>query len=113
MKMNFVNLTPHPVSVLTCESDTAPLVLPSQGVARVAVISTPGAPLGGYPTDQVSYSSEVQGLPEPVEGTTYVVSLITLQALPVGVRQDVVAPGKLVRDASGNITGCVGFTIKS
>jgi hypothetical protein len=110
--MNFVNLTPHPLSVLTCDSDPTPLVLPSHGVARVAVISTPGPLLGDYPTDQVSYSTDVQGLPAPEEGTTYVVSLITLQALPVGTRTDVVAPGRLVRDSTGNITGCVGFTIR-
>lgn len=47
---------------------------------------------------------EVEGLPEPEEGTIYIVSNLVAQAVPD--RKDVFFPDDLVRDANGNIIGC-------
>jgi len=47
---------------------------------------------------------EVEGLPEPQEGTIYIVSNLVAQAVPD--REDVFFPDDLVRDEHGNIIGC-------
>jgi len=47
---------------------------------------------------------EVEGLPEPEEGTVYIVSNLVAQAVPD--REDVFFPDDLVRDENGNIIGC-------
>ena len=62
----------------------------------------------------LSYEKEVVGLPEPKDGTFYIVSLITAKIL---VRQDLLSPGRMVTDpndlaSSGRprIIGAQGFT---
>ncbi len=47
---------------------------------------------------------EVEGLPEPEEGTIYIVSNLVAQAVPD--REDVFFPDDIVRDENGNIIGC-------
>ena len=47
---------------------------------------------------------EVEGLPEPQEGTIYIVSNLVAQAVPD--REDVFFPDDIVRDSQGNIIGC-------
>lgn len=47
---------------------------------------------------------EVEGLPEPEDGTIYIVSNLVAQAVPH--REDVFFPDDIVRDANGNIIGC-------
>ena len=47
---------------------------------------------------------EVEGLPEPQEGTIFIVSNLVAQAVPD--REDVFFPDDLVRDENGNIIGC-------
>ena len=47
---------------------------------------------------------EVEGLPEPQEGTIYIVSNLVAQAVPD--REDVFFPDDLVRDEHGNVIGC-------
>ena len=48
---------------------------------------------------------EVDGLPEPQEGTIFIVSALVAQALK-GVRNDLVIPDDTVRDEQGRIIGC-------
>lgn len=50
---------------------------------------------------------EVEGLPEPEEGTIYIVSNLVAQA--VSHREDVFFPDDIVRDSQGNIIGCRGL----
>ncbi len=107
--MKFVNLTPHDITIygtrreaIQCPNtgemivDDLPVVqtLPSAGSARVDT-----ARVRELDTGTVSFScrvirqtmGEVTGLPDPVPGTAYIVSLVVLTALG-GARPDVYAP---------------------
>mgnify|MGYP001598752857 FL=1 len=63
-------------------------------------------PLAGIPLF-VTVGGDVTGLPEPVAGTIYIVSLLVRQAVPH--RLDVLSPGQLVRDSAGQPVGCIGL----
>jgi hypothetical protein len=105
--MKLVNLTPHAITLVS--GDTK-ITLPSEGIARVD--ATPGTlrTVEGVPVpiaDPTVYG-EVIGLPEPQEGTLYVVSLMVLERCRH--RADVVAPGTgpkdlPIRNAQGQIEG--------
>ncbi len=105
--MKLVNLTPHVVAIETPEGR---LSLPSEGVSRVSMSSgTPDSPVGvekyvgdekaleeGYDFDlhTVAFNrpieyGEIEGLPEPVEGFIYIVSMLVAQR---AMRSDVVSP---------------------
>lgn len=108
--MKFVNLTPHAVTIhgtrresVLCPN-TGELILddlevvqtlPSAGVARVATVRTLEAPVGDVSFScrviRQTLSSTVEGLPDPVDGTAYIVSVVVLAALG-GARPDVFAP---------------------
>jgi hypothetical protein len=49
---------------------------------------------------------DVEGLPQPKEGKSYVVSAITAQAAWANGRTDVFSVGDPVRDGEGKIIGC-------
>lgn len=101
--MTFVNLTPH---ALNLNDGT---VLPSQGVARVSTSFTDfkdGVCCVTY--------GDVEGLPAPQDGVTYVVSAMVLAAVKaVSDRTDVVAPATghpdCVRNEKGQIVSVPGF----
>ena len=105
-----INLTPHDIRIRTCSStvaepDPSDLVLSSTGSARVGTRSTAMEPRDGVPVIRTEYTA-VEGLPEPAEGTTYIVSLLVCQALPM--RRDLVGPATgpsdgTIRDAQGRI----------
>lgn len=104
--MKLVNLTPHVVAIETPEGR---LSLPSEGVARVSMSGTRATPVGveeyvgdekalseGYDFDlhTVAFNfpieyGEIEGLPEPVEGFIYIVSMLVAQR---AMRSDVVSP---------------------
>jgi len=82
---------------------------PSQDqVARVDVKYRKVSSVFGAPLMQAEYG-EVSGLPDPEEGVFRVVSLLVKQALPS--RSDLVSPGELLRDESGQPIGCKGFVL--
>lgn len=96
----FQNLTPHAVKV----GQTT--FLPSGQVARCATTMVPcGTHLGVELYKSVV--GDVVGLPTETEGTFLIVSAMVRCALPN--RKDLVSPGNLVRDSSGNVIGCDGF----
>jgi len=111
--MNFVNLTPHPVVIMTAGAET--VTLPSAGVARVSStsIEVAGIPVPGVGDDYIPIVSypiygAVEDLPAPSEGTAYIVSILVL-AQCAG-RRDVYAPATgpkdaAIRDKDGRITG--------
>ena len=103
-----INLTPHAVNIINEEGEIA-LAIPSTGMARCAVQSETVGDVDGIPVNKTSYG-EVNGLPDPSEGTMYVVSMLVAQALK-GERDDLVYPGELVRDEGGNIVGCRNFAV--
>lgn len=69
--MQIVNLTPHEITLCGTK-------YPSAGEARVAVTERQVGELNGIPIVQEVYG-DVTGLPEPVDGVVYVVSLLVLQ----------------------------------
>ena len=103
MKQTFINLTTHVITEVTTG-----IVIPMSGnIARIdknvetAIIHN-GAPI--YATK----FGVLNGLPEPVEGTIYIVSAMALNGVPAG-RTDVVSTGFVKRDKDGKPLGCVGF----
>lgn len=102
--MKIINLTPHAITEVTTGK-----VFPASGaVARVSSNSFPMGEIGGCPLFETEFS-DVTGLPDPVDGTYYLVSSIVLDA---SARPDLIAPGELVRDDKGNPIGCKGFRCK-
>lgn len=102
--MKVVNLTPHPINFIT---DVGTLVIPTSGtVARVSeekkVIGTVEADGFIVPVNRKKYG-DVEGLPDPEEGTIYVVSLKVAEAVPD--RPDVYIVDDTVRDSEGHIVG--------
>ena len=112
--MTFVNLTPHTITVVL---DNTSVVFPASGnVARVSTSRVSGPTLRIYgdsvaahrriQTSRVEFGA-VEGLPDPVDGTVYIVSGMVAARVN---RPDVFAPGELVRDANGQPIGCKGLT---
>lgn len=105
LDFNIVNLTPHAINIVS-EEDDINLTIPASGVvARVASTVTK-LDKGFFTT---AYG-DVEGLPEPVEGTVYVVSGLVLSAL-AGSREDVYAPATTLaaRNEAGQIVSVPGL----
>ena len=103
--MKFVNLTPHVINIHG-DGDVCP-VAPDGRVARVSTTSIEIAGGCGPFALVATVYGEVTGLPDPVVDTCFIVS--SMVADRVLDRDDVVAPGELVRDAQGNPIGCKGL----
>lgn len=107
MEQTYINLTAHTINEVTTG-----LEIPRSGIiARVKQETYTHTEHAGIPVYK-SIFGEVQGLPEPKEGVMYIVSALTLNAVPSG-RTDVVAPGNLQRSEDGKPIGCVGFRAKT
>ena len=105
--MKIINLTPHAIHFMDKEGSVLTTIQPSGTVARakqtcvqVGIMSVGEA---NIPINQSSYG-EVEGLPAPEDGTVYIVSALTAQAVPD--RNDVFITDDAVRDAEGRIIGC-------
>ena len=100
------NLTPHQITIVD-ESGTIVRAIPSAGVARAAVTSTPTGRLDGVPLVAQTYGRP-EGLPEPKPGVYLVVSLVTAQAAEAAGRDtdDLLLVADLVRDDAGRVIGC-------
>jgi len=101
--MNIVNLTPHAIN----ETITGQTFAPSGEVARVATTSEYQGDFEGISTYRTTYG-EIVGLPEAQFGVVYIVSGMVLAQTD---RQDVFAPGELVRDENGKPIGCKGLKV--
>ena len=97
-----VNLTPHAVHLhlTTGEVVTFP---PSGAVARAKEIVTAVGEKAGVRVVTVAYG-EVENVPPPGGGETYLVSALVRAALPE--RFDLFSPGELVRNEAGVVVGC-------
>lgn len=81
----------------------------SSGFVRAKQENEEAGELNGYPVSAVKYG-ECLDMPEPVEGTVYVVSQITAVALKAqGRTDDVYIVDQTVRNNEGRIIGCRGF----
>lgn len=107
MDIKIINLTPHEVRV----GDT---VYPTSGlIARISTEHVEVEKLDGKPVYSVKYG-DIENLPDPVEGTLYIVSLLLLERGKLNGRKDLVAPasgapGVIRKD--GQIYSVPGFVI--
>lgn len=105
--MKFVNLTPHAIKLN--DGTTFP---PSGIVARVASDLQEVETVGGVTLFRQTFG-EVEGLPEEIPGTMYIVSAMVLNAVD---RKDCVAPATghkdVIRNEAGHIVSVPGFVTK-
>jgi hypothetical protein len=104
-QMQFVNLTPHAITVEGLGT------IPASGqVARVSVAQRDMGTRGGIRLRQ-SVKGMVEGIPAPVDGVTYIVSGMVLDALAGSRMADVVAPdtGADAIRKDGQIVAVRGF----
>lgn len=96
--VRIVNLTPHEIRI-------GDVRIPSAGLARCSTVAVPMY-VRGCPVPVVRQRfGEVFGLPDPEDGTIYVVSMPVAQAIG-NDRDDIFVPGEQIRDESGRIVGC-------
>ena len=126
--MTIINLTPHEITVYAATSieivetkgykslvvkagEKPALVLPPSGVvarASEVVEKLPQIEVNGMQIPLIHKTmGEPVGLPEPVQGTLYLVSLATAKAAPS--RDDLLVVGESCRDLEGHIRGCVSL----
>ena len=101
-KVTFVNLTPHPI-VVRREDGSEFTIAPSGAIARVSTTEKVVDNVDGVPV-VVREFGEVENLPEPQDGTIYIVSSLVLSA--VKGRGDVMAPDTgptAIRNSDGHI----------
>lgn len=106
--MEFVNLTPHAINIVDGDGKPVANIAPSGLVARVSMTRQQVGEFAGIPAFVTTYG-EPTGIPEPTEDTIYIVSGMVVQAI-AGDRPDVWAPGDLMRNAEGQVVGCVGLS---
>ena len=107
VSVEVINLTPHDVSFIGDDGSTIITVRPSGQLARVSAQTVrTGVFINGIPVTRTMYG-EVEGLPEPKDGTVYIVSSLVAQRCPE--RDDVFIPNESVRNSEGNIIGCRSF----
>lgn len=106
--MRFINLTPHTINIVDCAGNPIANIAPSGSVARVSATRQQVGEFDGIPTFVTAYG-ESTGIPAPTADTVYIVSSLVVQAI-AGDRPDVWAPGDLVRNAEGQVIGCVGLS---
>lgn len=106
----FINLTPHPICVENTDGEL--ITFPTSGiVARVSVDTVYGTNLGGF---KISFQvfGDVEGIPEAIEGTVYIVSAMVKAR--TNNRSDVVAPDtgdSAIRNKIGHICHVTGFIV--
>lgn len=101
----FINLTPHEVSLVDDQGSILLVIQPEETSARCAVKREIAFLADGVQVNR-SVFGEVIGLPDPVEGTWYIVSRIVAEAARRG---DLLVPDETVRNSEGQIVGCKSF----
>lgn len=106
--MELINLTPHAIKIVGDDGETIAIVPPSGNVARVATTMKKVGSVGGIEL----YAQEVGetcNLPDASDEALLIVSALVRLAHPE--RKDLASPGELVRNESGQPTGCRGLVI--
>lgn len=108
--MNLKNLTPHAVTVcgitIPPEPVAARLATSTKQVDSILMENTDG-PFGFMQTIPITKTvfGDATGLPAVEQGTVLIVSQVMASAL-AGVRNDLVFPNEIERDANGQPVGC-------
>lgn len=110
-KIEIINLTPHDVNVF--KDNKLVRIYPYSGtVARCESNNTVLAELEGFHVCKQRYG-KVVGLPpvseSPYKTVLYIVSKIVAEA--AGDRDDLLIPGKQLKDDNGKIIGCEGLAV--
>lgn len=98
-----LNLTPHSISFVDENGNVIRIVEPSGDVARLATRTVVTGEYDSIPITETVYG-EIQGLPDPIDDTIFIVSSLVAQRVPE--RDDVFIPNESVRDDAGRIIGC-------
>lgn len=112
-KITLVNKTPHPVTLVLDDAKiTLDPVLPiprvsSHNVVTANYVITDDNGVEHTITREAPEFGEVIDLPEPQEGVVYIVSML-VAARAVG-RNDLVSPGRQLRNEAGQVIGCAGL----
>ena len=101
--MKTINCTPHPVNICDENGTTLRIIEPNGTPIRLASRTVPAGEHDGIPLSRTEFGEPV-GLPEPEEGTLFIVSQIVKNALPE--RRDLLVPAEVVRNGNGVIMGC-------
>ena len=101
--MAIVNCTPHPVHIVDADGNVVRTIEPNGTPIRLASRTVPAGEHDGIALSKTEFGEPV-GLPDPEEGTLFIVSQIVKNALPE--RRDLVVPAEVVRDDKGQIIGC-------
>ena len=76
--------------------------------ARAICVQKPAGMADGFLIYRLAHRGII-GLPDPKPGTYYIVSKMLAQASPE--REDLILPGTVVRNGSGDVVGCIDFSI--
>lgn len=98
--MNIINLTPHIITLQLADGSRQD-ILASGTVARVATV--PGQLLSSncpVPVYSATRFGEVEGLPEPLANTVYLVSAMVAARMEGRGRTDVLSPGTGPQDGA-------------
>ena len=101
--MNIINCTPHPVTIVNAEGSILRIIESNGNPIRLAASTVPAGEFDGVPLSRTEFGEPVN-LPEPEEGTLFIVSQIVKNALTE--RADLVVPADVLRDEKGQIIGC-------
>lgn len=105
--MKFINLTPHEINVVK-ENGEVVSFPPSGEPARVNQTFNHVDTIDGVRLF-VTKLDKVFSLPKPEKNVVYIVSAMVKERETC--RNDLVSPGKLVRNDKGQVVGCEGFII--
>lgn len=113
-KIALVNKTPHPVTLVLEDGAKITLapVLPIPRVSSSSVQTAAYTIVDDNGNEHIVVREapefgEVIDLPEPKEGTIYVVSMLV--AARAQNRNDLVSPGRQLRNEAGQVIGCAGL----
>ena len=99
----FINCTPHPITLLGA-GDAILFTLPrGETVPRLSQSTNQVGSIAGVSITETSFG-ETQNLPSPQEGIFLIVSRLVMAANPD--RADLLVPNELVRNDDGHIVGC-------
>ena len=101
-----VNLTPHDMNIVQVNGEVL-TVAPSGICPRCSSSEVVDGTIGGLIQVTRQTLGEVEGLPESLPATFYIVSRLVASAAN---RPDLLVPGPLVRDDQGRVIGCKGLS---
>ena len=103
--MEFVNLTPHAISIFDADGNVMKKIEPSGTIARLSTSTETVDVIDGIRITATVFG-DIEGLPssDPNGNVGYIVSSLVAQA--VDGRSDIFIPNESVRDSQGRIIGC-------